>query len=231
MAADEAILDSVVAGTSPATIRLYRWNKTSISVGRHQDIARGLDLEQCRQLDVPLVRRPTGGRAVLHGSDQTVSAAIRIADLGRDESGVVESYRFLSGAYELALQELGSAPTFGGCEKADEFTGDCFAVRARVDMLTVDGEKIVGSAQCRRGGAILQQSSIKHRVPAVDPAILFRGPVAEGIYPLKDVPTADLEGALIGGFERLFGEPPIESGLSDSERQRAAALIDSRSAL
>src|ERR1041385_7304497 len=100
MAADESILESVVIGDSPPTIRIYRWDSTAISVGRHQDVARGLQVERCNKLGIRLVRRPTGGRAVLHGTDQTVSAAIRLDDLACSDSGVVESYRFLSRAFE-----------------------------------------------------------------------------------------------------------------------------------
>src|SRR5690349_2409527 len=76
MALDEAILDAVVECISPPTIRLYRWELPAISIGKFQQEARGLDIEACSKLGIPVVRRITGGRAVLHGSDQTLAMMV-----------------------------------------------------------------------------------------------------------------------------------------------------------
>src|SRR5947208_2539412 len=73
MARDEAILNAVVADAAPPTLRLYRWKQPSVSLGRFQSVERTLHGETCRALGIPLVRRITGGRGILHGDDLTVS--------------------------------------------------------------------------------------------------------------------------------------------------------------
>src|SRR5262249_61437229 len=98
MALDEAILDAVAEGISPPTVRLYRWESPSISIGKFQLAARGLDLAACAARDIPVVRRPTGGRAVLHWSDQTFSIILPSSFLCDHSRSVVAPFRWLVAA-------------------------------------------------------------------------------------------------------------------------------------
>src|SRR5258706_8848945 len=95
MAIDEAILDAVIEGISPPTIRLYRWDTAAVSIGRFQEPARGIDLDACMRLNIPIVRRMTGGRGVLHGSDQTISIAVPAVLFGETGRTGVGTHRTL----------------------------------------------------------------------------------------------------------------------------------------
>src|SRR5438874_167311 len=92
MAADEAILDAVGLSIAPPTLRLYRWESPALSVGRFQDIEKDIDRAACKALNLEIVRRPTGGRGILHGGDLTCSVVIPAAELGSDGASVIRSY-------------------------------------------------------------------------------------------------------------------------------------------
>src|SRR5262245_55330813 len=164
MALDEAILDAVIEGISPPTIRLYRWERPAISVGKFQHVCRGLNVDACAALGVPVVRRLTGGRAVLHGSDQTFSLMVPSNFLGEHARSVVASYRWLSQGFVAALRSLRLFGSMGECERRTERNGDCFAARSQADVLTAGGEKLVGSAQCRSEEHTSELQSLRHLV-------------------------------------------------------------------
>src|SRR5436190_13594315 len=89
MAVDEALLESVMTNAAPPTLRLYSWESAAVSVGRFQSIARTLRQEECAARGVPLVRRITGGRGILHGDDLTISVAAPIEAVGLDSEASV----------------------------------------------------------------------------------------------------------------------------------------------
>lgn len=225
MAADEAILDAVCEGLAPPTLRLYRWAEPAVSVGRFQNIQRDLDVASCAAHGIPLVRRPTGGRAILHGSDQTLSIVVPVSALRGAGRSVAASYLLLSQGIVAALRGFGIHVAVGPAERRRARAGDCFAVRTQADLVTEAGDKIVGSAQLRRHCVLLQQSSLRHRPPEVDPASVFVGPVSAQIYPLRDVAEEDLVAALADGFRGALGVRPMEGVLSQWECERAGFLI------
>jgi lipoate-protein ligase A len=226
MAMDAAMLDAAGMGLAPATVRIYTWDEAAVTVGLHQDVGAGIDAAWCASEGIPVVRRPTGGRGILHGTDLTVSIAARIEALPSDCRSVIESYRYLSAGFVDALGSLGLDGGMGECERRELGGGDCFAARSRADVVTVAGRKLIGSAQRRQGGALLQQSSIRYRRPAVAVADVFRGPVEEGSYPLENVPVEQLTRSLARSFAGLFGtEPEKTVGPSGWEEERCATLI------
>jgi len=159
MAVDVALLSAVSNGRQDIpTVRLYQWDRPSVSIGRLQRE------EPVRRLypALPYVRRPTGGRAVVHGQDLTVSVAARTdwlpGDAGRT---VLTSYHLLMAGLVKALAEAGHETSFGA--EACGVGGDinCFDSIAGCDLVDRStGRKIVGSAQRREGGALLQQMSL-----------------------------------------------------------------------
>jgi lipoate-protein ligase A len=104
MAVDDALLEAARRNEAPPTLRLYRWSRPTLSLGRHQDPCRGIDHEFRRSRGIDLVRRPTGGRAVLHDDEVTYSIVLPAA-LGRG-AGVGDVYCVLSGALLSGLTEL-----------------------------------------------------------------------------------------------------------------------------
>ena len=204
MAVDSAILRAVGRGETGPTIRLYRWNRTAVSVGRFQNVERTLKLEYCERTGIPVVRRPTGGRGILHGTDQTCAIAALTVDLGPAGERISDSYRLLSLAFLEALRRL-DVPAAQSRNETAVGAGDCLASCSVADVVAQAGLKLVGSAQRRCGAVLLQQSSIRHLPPNTEPGFVFEGRVASGDGPLASVPTETLQESLINGFETALG--------------------------
>lgn len=159
MALDEALLEGHRLGLSPPTLRLYGWVRPTLSVGRAQKLD-GLGLDACVSAGVDVVRRPTGGRAVLHAGDCTY-AVVR----GGLPAGVTASYAVLAAALSEALASLGvphAAPPRPAGRGADH--PGCFDVATPADLVA-DAAKLIGSAQLRRAGSVLQHGSIFLQFP------------------------------------------------------------------
>jgi lipoate-protein ligase A len=153
MAADEALLDAVVAGAPPA-LRLYRWRPPALSLGRFQPEA-DVDVDACRRLGVPVVRRPTGGQGLLHGGDLTY--AVVMPRPGGAAGSVDAVYSLVAGALIAGLARLGVEAAVA---RHDGPAGPvCFAGQQGAD-LRVGDRKVCGSAQVRRDRAVLQHGSI-----------------------------------------------------------------------
>ncbi len=160
MAIDEAILSSVAAGQSPPTLRFYAWRPPCISIGYSQPMRQVVDLEACRRDGVTWVRRPTGGRAILHVDELTYSVALPASDR-RVLGGVIASYRRLSLGLLVGFRRLGlkAAQAEARQEKAAELSAACFDVPSHYEI-TVAGKKLVGSAQLRRQDVVLQHGAL-----------------------------------------------------------------------
>lgn len=224
MAVDAAIYEAVVLGLVPPTLRLYRWLEPSVSVGRFQSVEKGIDTAACAALGVALVLRPTGGRGILHGGDQTLSVSVPLRNLGSVGDNILRSYQWLSAGLVNALGSLGFPAHFGQCERRRQTGGDCFALRTEADLLLETGEKIVGSAQFRGEGVLLQQSSLCHEPCPVRPDQVFRGTVSQPTYPLATLAEEPLQAALIAGCGDAYGVRWQSSGLSAWEEERTMIL-------
>ena len=232
MAIDEAMLESHLAGETPPTLRVYGWQPPAVSLGRFQRADSSLDLAACRDLGIDVVRRPTGGRAILHTAEEvTFSLVISARRLGT--TGVMNSYRALAGGIIAALRSLGldarlverssPTPTPGVLDPA------CFAVKARCDLL-VGASKLVGSAQVQRHGVILQQNSLPLRIRLDDWRAVFRrsgaAPDAVGLCDVaaRCVEYGDVAVALREGFASAVGVTLPDSGLTERELAMARDL-------
>ncbi len=158
MAVDEAILRAVAAGKSPPTLRLYAWSPPCLSLGWSQPVA-DADREALRAAGFDLVRRPTGGRAILHADELTYSVIVPQDD-PRVQGGVVTSYRRLSAALVRGLELLGVADIVADRRASETGVGSvCFEVPSDYEI-TVGGRKLVGSAQMRAQAVVLQHGAI-----------------------------------------------------------------------
>jgi len=160
MAIDEAILTAVVEGQSPPTIRFYGWSPPCASMGYAQPIASTIDLDACRERGYTWVRRPTGGRAVLHIDELTYSV-VALQGEPQVAGDIVTSYRRLSRGLLAGLEQLGCSVI-----AADKQSGNveskstaCFDVPSHYEI-TVRGRKLVGSAQVRKRGGVLQHGAL-----------------------------------------------------------------------
>jgi len=224
MAVDSALHEAVENALAPPTLRFYRWDRSAVTIGLHQDAARSVDLRACEELGVPVVRRPTGGRGILHGSDQTLSVAAPYARLGPDSGSICGSYALLHAGIRRALAELGVPVSPGRERRSSSGVGDCFALRTPADLVTADGHKVLGSAQRRGRVALLQQTSLLHLPPMQDPTRLFLGRPASFAYPLAEVDADELVGALVCGFSQSLGIRLEPDTLSQWEVERAAVV-------
>ncbi|MEW6553044.1 MAG: biotin/lipoate A/B protein ligase family protein [Actinomycetota bacterium] len=158
MALDQALLESAVRDGFRPTLRFYRWSPAALSLGRFQSVD-DVDLEACAAKGIDVVRRPTGGKSILHSGDFTYSIVFPPGSGMPD--GVVDAYRVICRGILRALEILGIDADVLTREGDDYRSagGACFAASTRAD-LECAGRKLCGSAQVRRHGAILQHGSI-----------------------------------------------------------------------
>jgi lipoate-protein ligase A len=158
MAKDEALLRGLQLGQGLPTLRLYEWREPALSIGRHQSVEglRGADREE----PLPMVRRITGGRAVLHHMELTYSV---VCDERHElfSYGIQGAYRSISRCIVAALKDVGVKAEIAtiGSERALLKKQSCFHAPARFEVIA-GGRKIVGSSQRRFRGALLQHGSV-----------------------------------------------------------------------
>lgn len=162
MAIDDAILTAVAAGNAPPTLRFYAWKHPGcLSLGYGQRVNE-VDIVRLRERGVELVRRPTGGRAILHGFEVTYSLAVPL-DHPIAAGSILDSYRRVSEALvagfdflkEYLVGEIRAEP----CGETAPPTTVCFETPSPYEI-TVGGKKLIGSAQVRRKGGMLQHGSM-----------------------------------------------------------------------
>jgi len=170
MARDEALLEAHRRGQSPSVFYLSLWAPATLSVGFHQRLLP----------TTPWVRRPTGGRSVWHGGDITYT----FVTSGLTGT-VLDSYHQLSAVLIHGLGSLGVDLSYGEKNTNYHQQSACFALKTGADLCW-QGHKVVGSAQLRRGEALLQQGSILLQPDYVQLAQLFPG-VALPIRGLEEI--------------------------------------------
>jgi lipoate-protein ligase A len=156
MALDEALMTRA-RRTGEWTLRVYAWSEPTISLGRNQPAMRHYDRERIRRGGVAVVRRPTGGRAILHHREITYSVTGPAAAAGSERESYARINRLLVGALRNLGVDARVAPKRERARLPD--ATPCFEFPAEGE-LTFEGRKIAGSAQWRSDGALLQHGSI-----------------------------------------------------------------------
>jgi lipoate-protein ligase A len=160
MAVDEAILDAVNSAEVLPTLRLYAWQPACLSLGHAQPFSE-VDTRQTTENGWDIVRRPTGGRAILHVDELTYSVIAPQSE-PRVKGGVLESYLRLSEALLEALRLLGLNPQaneIASHQNSKAPNPVCFEVPSNYEI-TVNGKKLIGSAQARRKDGLLQHGAL-----------------------------------------------------------------------
>lgn len=237
MALDEAIAISVREDNVPPTLRIYGWILPSVSVGCFQRIG-DIDTDYCSKNHITVVRRPTGGRGIFHGSDITYSFSARTVS-GPFSKGLLDSYKQISSALGLALIKTGLSPELKLVRKARraapaaDHGRDPFCFRAMsFGEIAINGKKIVGSAQKRWTDGLLQQGSIPFVVNGNEIIRIFRLSTFEEIRnsmtALREIaPSLDYEkfkDAVRISFEETFHVNFIFSSPSEVELSLASEL-------
>jgi lipoate-protein ligase A len=143
-------------------VRLYGFAPPTLSLGRFQKIKDSGDLNALAVDGVTLVRRPTGGHAVLHDDELTYSVALSKGDSGTLIGGARkrEVYEFIARVLLAGLQELGIHGSVNASQRGDLHNPDCFGSAGEYEISAADGRKLIGSAQMTTRTAILQHGSI-----------------------------------------------------------------------
>ncbi|WP_407307494.1 biotin/lipoate A/B protein ligase family protein [Desulfosporosinus sp. SB140] len=189
MAVDEALLKTMAQAADPQPVlRFYGWEPAALSLGYAQSYDKEVNEGACKAEGIDIVRRPTGGRAVLHQYELTYSVIAPEQDPNVSGS-VTESYLKISKALVKGFQALGipAEMSLGGVAKATS-TAACFDAPSWYELV-VNGRKLVGSAQMRKEGMLLQHGSI---LLHFDADLLFR---------LLKFPTEGVRERLLKGFK------------------------------
>ncbi len=175
MAIDEAILRTRVAGKVPNTLRFYRWKPSAVSIGRFQKLEHEVIPENCKRLNVDVVRRISGGGTVYHDGlgEVTYSVVAATEDMGTKD--VTEVYSRIYAAISEALRMIGIA--------SDYSPGDM----KNCPNLTVGGKKISGSAQANKGSIVLQHGTLLLDVDLPRMFTLLRVPWANSCMQVVNV--------------------------------------------
>jgi len=239
MAADEALLVSGAAPDAAPVLRFYSWNPACLSLGRFQkfeSIARSSALlgewDENAESGIDWVRRPTGGRAVWHQNEITYSFVVRAEFLPPQAQSVAGAYRFLSAAFVDGLATLGVRAALAPAESREQremaaHSANCFALATRCDFL-VDNRKLIGAAQARKNGAVLQHGSLLldidetawQRAVGSDETTSMISLRALGVTHSRD----EIIAALCGGVQRVFDTKLVQSDWSESEATLAKGL-------
>jgi len=221
MAIDEAVQESVAAG-GPPTIRFYGWNPDAVSLGYFQSLEKEVDSEKCAAKGVDIVRRRTGGGAVYHDKYGEITYSV----IGRESlfpKDILASYRLICGWVVDSLGLIGIKSEF-----------------KPINDIVVNGKKISGNAQTRRGGVLLQHGTILYSLDVErmfsllrvsdekikDKMIAGAKERVTSILRERNIPREDAYEAIFEGFTR--GKDFEIAAISAEEAARAAALASSR---
>jgi len=240
MAVDEAIMRALATGAvKQPTLRFYGWDPPTLSLGYAQSFSKEVDEEACRRAGIDIVRRPTGGRAVLHQYELTY-AVVAPEDEEHVQGTIIESYLKISQALLFGFQSLGvPAVMVEHGNMAGLGSAACFDAPSWYELV-VDGRKLVGSAQVRKDGVMLQHGSI---ILHFDAALLFsllrfksdeirkrlsagfkeKACALDEVWPRPLTPS-ELEQAICRGFEAVMDIEFMEGGLSPAELALANEL-------
>jgi lipoate-protein ligase A len=245
MAIDEAILRAVAEGVAPPTLRFFGWTPPCLSLGYAQPVAE-VDAERLLRLGYQLVRRPTGGRAILH-TDELTYSVIAPMDEPRVRGGVVESYQQLSAGLLGGLARLGLSvradKEYGLSDTGAAKGPVCFEVPSNYEITVGSGgqpRKLLGSAQVRKQGVVLQHGTLPLTgdIGRICDALVFpseaerqrvrarvherASTVAEVIG--RDVTWSEAAAALAQGFAEALNLDLRESPLTPREQSLADQL-------
>ena len=225
MGLDEALLESVSAGALPV-LRFYGWHPPAVSVGYFQGLTEEVDLEAAERLNFNVVRRISGGGAVLHRSELTYSIIMAIDHplAGKD---LGESYRILCGGLIRGFAFLGMEAVFSG-----------------INDILAGGKKISGNAQTRRMGCLLQHGTVLLdndvdtmfevlKVPEEKIRGKLIGEVKERVTSIRSVLGRNLsfeeaEAAFVRGFAEALDLACEKTEVSPVEDNRARELAETK---
>jgi lipoate-protein ligase A len=218
MAVDQAILGLHANGKSPPTLRIYQWTPPAVSLGFCQK-RHNLDLSACRRLGIEVVRRPSGGRAVLHLGDLTYAVIAGTAD--GIPSAVTAAYRLICDGLLQGFRRLGIEARMGRGVIKPAQQDICF-LRGTLGSIVYQERKFVGSAQTWHASSMLQHGSII-LVPQIEALVSLWPGSADSPAELR----TKLEGRIIS-FQEILGRLPKMEEVKAAIREGIARALEIR---
>lgn len=240
MAVDESILHHIGRGASLPTLRLYAWTPACLSLGYAQPFA-DVDANRLKERGWEVVRRVTGGRAILH-TDELTYSVIAPNDEPRVAGTVLESYNRLAQTLLLAVKNLSLPVEMKevGRDNISLYNPICFETPSTYEI-TVDGKKLIGSAQARKKEGVLQHGTLpltgdlsricqalvfENETACADASkrLLARAATVESVLG-HAVAWETASQAFIHAFEAQLGLSFERGELSESESKKADELV------
>jgi lipoate-protein ligase A len=218
MAADAYLLDAAATGDAAPAVRLYGWDRPSITIGRHQRLERAVDMK--RLGDTPVVRRITGGRALLH-DDGEITYAVAADFVNHPALGTTlhESYRVIADVIVGFYSRCGLQTAISRREdpaarsRLPDIQKGCFASVSRYEIVA-GGRKVAAGSQRRTRRAFMQHGVVRLRPSRPHPAISEDSP---GGIALPVSQRRELERRLVASFTEILGAPPDDRPFTDGE--------------
>ncbi len=216
MAVDEELLARTQAGERVPVLRLYTWNPPAVSLGRFQKIEEAVNVDVCKKHGFDIVRRITGGRAVLHRHELTYSIVSRI-DNPLFPPNVHGTYKVIAAGLVAGLKNLGipaemvsRTGRYARLVNRNAEAPSCFSSPSWYEIV-VNGKKIIGSAQRRLAGAFLQHGSILINYdPSLEAEVIPGGGTSCGVTSITQehgsrISLPEIKTAILTGFSRALG--------------------------
>ncbi|MFH1709828.1 MAG: lipoate--protein ligase family protein [bacterium] len=203
---DLFLFNNFEEGTVSPTLRIYGWKTPCISLGHAQDPEKELNIANCRKNGIEIVKRPTGGGIVFHNEHEVTYSLICGKDETKLPEGLVGSYKFISNIVIKALRKFGLNAELSDTRHSEQ-ARLCFSFPASYEI-TLEGSKIVGSAQKRGKKALLQQGSIFVRNSDLKPADFIKNCIDfKAIYDISgtEIDQNSLSNALSAEFAGILG--------------------------
>lgn len=215
MALDAWLFEQHRLGLHPPTLRFYTWEPIALSLGYHQ---RNFPSTWQQLNSIDLIRRPSGGRAVLHQGDLTY--AIVTSALRGNRS---QAYQTLCEFLIQGWRSIGVELRYGRAGRGYIHNPNCFGTATNADLVLLDGTKLIGSAQLRRGDVLLQHGSIVLKPDRALFAQVFGTELdAPTLPPLTVEAIVD---ALLAAASECFGAQFVTQPLSDAEWQAVKTTV------
>jgi lipoate-protein ligase A len=221
MAVDQELLAKAQLGEKTPVLRFYGWSPPAVSIGRFQKSETAVDAEACKRLGFDVVRRITGGRAVLHHNELTYSVIARTDD-PLFPPNVLGAYKVIAAGLVAGLKNLGvdaemvsRTGRHASLVNKQDKDPSCFSSPSWYEIV-VDGKKIIGSAQRRLSGAFLQHGSILIGYdPALEAEVIPGGGRSRGVTCISgelgnSVPLEEIKNAFRNGFSQALGGVNID---------------------
>ena len=231
MALDEAILDAVINRESPNTLRFFKWNPSTITIGRNQSLSDEVNVNYAKERDFNIVRRITGGGSVFHDSTREITYSIVCPTRFLEKLNakkVIEQFEIIEAGIILALTHYGLNPEKGVIH--------CPAI-------FLDGKKFSGNAQVRKKGYLLQHGTI---LLDLDPELMYsvlkapynvsKSKMVKSVYAkcigIKDkleyYEESDFLSSLKAGFESTLGIELKDGVFTENELKLAKNLVSTK---